>query len=207
MLWQHQVTLLAKAQTRELGDVLSSAFYAEPNIVYMLPDVQVRRAALPWFFSFVARLGLQCGVVYTSPSTDGGAIWIQPHRSVTLRDTVRAGGIMMPFRFGWRGFRRSLQLDRRITQVRQRVAPRQHWYLMALGVAPSKQGQGLGSALLHRGLRRADTDKLPCYLETFKERLVQFYAQHGFTVVAEEHIPNGGPLFWAMVRQPQRLPG
>lgn len=202
---QQQVTLLTSSQTSELGDVLSRAFYAEPNFVYMLPDERVRRAALPWFFRFVVQLGLQGGVVCTTPSTEGGAIWLRPNRSVTFRDTVRTGGLMMPFRFGWRGFRRSLQLDREIGQVRKRVAPDQHWYLLALGVAPSKQGHGLGNALLHPVLNCANTDNTPCYLETFKERLVHFYAQHGFTVVAEERVPKGGPPFWAMVREPPTL--
>lgn len=121
--------------------------------------------------------------------------------------TVRAGDLTLPFRFGWGGFRRSLQTDTMLAHLRQRIAPDQHWYLMALGVAPSKQGHGLGTALLQPILSRANTENLPCYLETFTERMVRFYAKHGFTVVAEERLPNAGPVFWAMVREPQTLRG
>lgn len=199
----HEVTPLTHVQTHELGDVLSKAFYTEPNIVYMVPDEQLRQTVLPWFFRFVARLGLQCGVVYTTPATEGGAIWLRPQHAVTFRDTVRAGGITMPFRFGWSDFRRSLQTDTMLAHLRQQVAPSRHWYLMALGVAPSRQGHGLGTALLHPILSRADTENLPCYLETFTERLVQFYAKQGFVVVAKGWLPNGGPPLWAMVREPQ----
>ena len=87
-----------------------------------------------------------------------------------------------------------------VAAVRQRRAPTPHWYLLALGVAPTQQGRGFGSALLQPILARADADGVSCYLETFNARLVAFYRKQGFRVVAEERVANGGPSFWGMVR-------
>lgn len=198
----HHITQLTATQTPALASMLSSAFYAEPNFTYLLPQATVRRAALPWFFSFVVRLTRQGEAVYTTPAADGGAMWLPPNTVITVRDTVRAGGWALPLCFGWQGLRRSLHLDRAVAAVRQRTAPAPHWYLLALGVAPTQQGRGLGSALLHPILARADTDGLPCYLETFTADLVAFYQKQGFRVVAEDHV-RGGPAFWAMVRDAQ----
>jgi hypothetical protein len=35
-----------------------------------------------------------------------------------------------------------------------------------------------------------------------KERNVTFYKKHGFDVVVEGDIPNGGPHYWTMRREP-----
>jgi GNAT superfamily N-acetyltransferase len=75
--------------------------------------------------------------------------------------------------------------------------------LFYLGVTPMRQGQGTGSALLQPVLARADTDQLPCYLETGVARNVPFYERRGFQVVAEGALPRGGPPLWAMVRAPR----
>ncbi len=200
---QYHITPLTDSQLPALAGVLSAAFSAEPNFTYLLPQATRRRAALPWFFGFVVRLGRQCGVVYTTPTTDGGAIWLPPQRTMTLRDTLRAGGWALPVCFGWQGLRRSLALDQAVATVRQRVAPPQHWSLLTLGVAPAQHGRGLGSALLQPILVRADAEGAPCYLETFKADVVAFYQKQGFRVMAEDRVRGGGPPFWAMVRDGQ----
>ncbi len=80
-----------------------------------------------------------------------------------------------------------------------------HWYLWALGVAPERQGQGIGGALLAPILARADAEGLPCYLETQTEANVAFYARRGFEVLAADELP-GQPVsvpMWYMAREPR----
>jgi ribosomal protein S18 acetylase RimI-like enzyme len=59
-----------------------------------------------------------------------------------------------------------------------------HWYLPWIGVRPEAQGKGVGSALLARGLARADADGLPAYLEATSRRNAALYARYGFEVRA-----------------------
>jgi GNAT superfamily N-acetyltransferase len=59
-----------------------------------------------------------------------------------------------------------------------------HWYLPWMGVRPEAQGQGVGSALLARGLARADAEGLPAYLEATSRRNAALYARYGFEVRA-----------------------
>jgi GNAT superfamily N-acetyltransferase len=205
MASEKSVTRLADSQMKRFGQVLSEAFYNEPNFTYILPNATVRRAALPWFFGvFVARIGLHYGEVYTTETTDGGAIWQSPGSKVTFAGALQAGMLAMPFKFGWGGLRRSMNLGGYLDQVRWQSVPGRHWYLMALGVDPSKQGKGIGGALIQPVLSRADADGLPCYLETFKDRNLRFYEKHGFTVSLSDQIPEGGPNFWTMVREPRK---
>lgn len=65
------------------------------------------------------------------------------------------------------------------------------------------QGRWLGSALVRKGLRRADQDHRPCYLETSDERNLAFYERHGFGVVERTTLGDSGPPAWAMCRAPR----
>jgi GNAT superfamily N-acetyltransferase len=199
-----QIVQITQEPPRELGYSLCQAFFHEPNFSYMFPDPMRRRVALPWFLGHVVvRLGLDYGAVFTAGGVDGAAVWLRPGSTVPLRGALRAGILSMPFRFGWPNFRRSTRLGAYFEHLRQHDAPARHWYLMALGVAPARQGRGLGRALIQPILTRADAEQVPCYLETFTERNVEFYQRQGFTVVVHDHIPRHGPPFWTMVRSPR----
>ena len=65
-----------------------------------------------------------------------------------------------------------------------------HWYLPWMGVVPEAQGMGIGGALLHEGLARADADRLPVYLEATTRRSAAFYARHGFETTGDDQ-PSG----------------
>ncbi|MHB1538359.1 MAG: GNAT family N-acetyltransferase [Solirubrobacteraceae bacterium] len=76
------------------------------------------------------------------------------------------------------------------------------WYLAVLGTDPESQGRGLGSGALTPVLRGCDADGVCAYLESSKERNIDFYARHGFRVRRELQLPRG-PKLWAMWREPQ----
>jgi GNAT superfamily N-acetyltransferase len=76
-----------------------------------------------------------------------------------------------------------------------------HYYLAILGTDPDAQGRGIGSALLQPTLETCDRDAIPAYLESSKERNVDFYARHGFRVTGELQMPDG-PRVWPMWRDP-----
>ena len=59
-----------------------------------------------------------------------------------------------------------------------------HWYLGTLGVEPSLQGRGVGTALMRNWLARVDPDGLAAYLETDRAENLPFYARFGFRPVA-----------------------
>jgi hypothetical protein len=51
-------------------------------------------------------------------------------------------------------------------------------------------------------LEQCDADGIGIYLESSKERNIDFYARHGFRVSAELRLPRG-PRVWAMRREAQ----
>jgi hypothetical protein len=51
-------------------------------------------------------------------------------------------------------------------------------------------------------LRSCDEDRIPAYLESSKERNVDFYGRHGFRVLERLSLPAGPPV-WLMWRDPR----
>jgi GNAT superfamily N-acetyltransferase len=79
---------------------------------------------------------------------------------------------------------------------------RPHWYILAVGVRPEHQGQGLGSALLAPTLERCDREGLPAYLEASSERSAALYVRLGFEHLRELRFAGSPPL-WQMLRSPK----
>lgn len=77
-----------------------------------------------------------------------------------------------------------------------------HWYLGFIGVSPSEQGTGIGSALLRPVLEQCDAERIPAYVENSNEQNLGFYVKNGFKVVSECDIRKG-PRLWGMWRVPQ----
>jgi len=191
------------SQAQCLESVLSRAFQNDPGATYVLPDEAARRGVLPWFFRSVAiRASQFCGEIYTTKHVDGGALWICPGRMSVFAQIARAEMQATPFNLEPSSFRRWTSLRTHLEGVHQQLAEGPHWYLLALGVEPSKEVKGISGVLIEPVLSRADSDGLPCYVETFDETLLPFYEEWGFQIAGAGQIPKGGPNFWALVRAP-----
>jgi GNAT superfamily N-acetyltransferase len=79
-----------------------------------------------------------------------------------------------------------------------------HATLIALGVEPARQQSGLGSALLAAVERHAGD--VPVYLETGSEATRDACRRHGYDVLAELHLPGGGPRMWTLISCPHANP-
>jgi GNAT superfamily N-acetyltransferase len=182
---------------------LARAFDDDPVMTWIFPDDQMRRRRLPSFFSAALRgtsahpQGAEVAV--QGDQVLGAAIWLPPGawRPPLWRQLVALPGVVI--RLGSR-----LSVASATYGALLRVHPaRPHWYLSGIGIDPPVQGTGVGSQLLHSRLARCDAAGLPAYLESSKERNVPFYERHGFTVVGELTVPDGGPTLWLMWRDPQ----
>jgi ribosomal protein S18 acetylase RimI-like enzyme len=69
------------------------------------------------------------------------------------------------------------------------------WYLAMIGVDPTGQGRGLGSALLTHALAEVDREAKPAYLEATTERSRDLYARHGFEVTGTIQAADSPPMF------------
>jgi len=200
-----QVAPLAQSQLEEAGRVLGRAFHDDAYWSWVLPRESRRSQVLPWFMEVWARYCHKHGEVHTTKGmVEGAALWIPPGKYPPSNvGMMLAGMISLPLKFGCAAFARLMASLNCQERLHKRDVPPRHWYLTILGVEPTRQGQGIGSALIQPVLARADAEGLTCYLETEDARNVPLYQRHGFEVVVEGNLPKSGPYFWTMMRPPR----
>jgi ribosomal protein S18 acetylase RimI-like enzyme len=78
-----------------------------------------------------------------------------------------------------------------------------HWHLAFLAVHPSRQGAGLGGALMRRTHAELDRAGVPAYLEATNEDNIRLYRRAGYRDMDPFgiHLPDGTPFF-RMWRRP-----
>ena len=203
-----EVAPLTEAAFTSAQEALGRAFGADPLFTYLVSAPARRARFLSWYAGAMIRLGRRAGVVDAATPAQapvaGVAVWLRPgHTAPPLSALVRARLLPgLPLRLGPAGFGRFVRFTQTVEGLHRRVVPGPHWYLLLLGVAPERQRQGLGSALVRAGLGRAAAGGLPCYLETLNAADLPFYHRHGFAVAAAGAVPRGGPPLWGMIWAP-----
>jgi ribosomal protein S18 acetylase RimI-like enzyme len=188
------------ADVPELARMLTRAFLDDPVAAWAFPPERHRPRALERFQRRRMLQLLDEEEVWTSEDLACAALWAPPGRwRSTLREDAelaecfahpRLIGRLPLALFGWLGLER------------KHPAKPAHFYLAVLGTDPAHQGRGLGSALMAPVLEQCDRDGLGAYLESSKERNIDFYARHGFRVVEEIRLLRGPPM-WRMWREPR----
>lgn len=184
------------------------AFHDDPLFSHLYPDA----ASRPQRFAtehaaYIRRIYLPHGTALVA-AREGGAsgaldaigLWLPPEALGRIGAAERACLPALRRATGLAHLKRTL----RTYDAFDRAFPRGRWfhYLGLLATAPEAQGHGLGSALVSAGTARADREGTGCYLETGTEANVAFYAHHGFRVMHEIPLPDGGPLHRGLWRDP-----
>lgn len=188
---------------RAVARVLARAFDDSPVTRWIVPSTRIRPLALRSFFGSGARDAHRHGRVWVAEDAGrivGASVWLPPgtYPMPVSRELRSSWPILRLFPIAPASLRRALRYQAAVARVHPEL---EHWYLVAIGVEPQRQGGGLGTMLLAPGIAAADADGLPAYLETEKERNLPFYGRHHFTV--DRHIEEavaGGPPIWTMLR-------
>ncbi|MDJ0770351.1 MAG: GNAT family N-acetyltransferase, partial [Ilumatobacter sp.] len=132
------------------------------------------------------------------------ALWLPPGRRMGFWPVLRSGLAIVRSAMALPADdrRRMMPMFRQLDQKSKQHVPEPHWYLMALGTEPHRQGQGLGSALVRVATQRADQAATRTYLETETADNVRYYERHGFEVVEEVTTVGLGVPVWLMIRPP-----
>ncbi|MFF7850868.1 GNAT family N-acetyltransferase [Streptomyces sp. NPDC007910] len=184
-----------------IGRTLASAFGDDPMMRWFFPDDATREAGLGRYFTtlFTRQYGLH-GVCERTDAA--AAFWVSPEgaeKAVPDAGTIRELQEILGDRAG--AFRDA------VTAAAGHGPAEPHWYLAVIGADPAARGRGHGSALLRSGLAKADAAGLPVYLESSKPDNLPVYEHFGFVVRDEFRLPGGGPVLWAMRREPRAARG
>jgi ribosomal protein S18 acetylase RimI-like enzyme len=191
---QHPPASLRRATIDDVAPLavaLAAAFNDDPVFERLLPNERTRGQGLRRYFRVELRaVGLARGSVWTTDDLAGAAIstgpgmWRMPPRALLLHGPAfsRAFGLRVP---------RAATL---LARVESRHVRGPHHYFAAIGVAPQRQGHGLGRALMAPTMGLCDQAGLPAYLEASSERNAALYERLGFRVVGELQYGGSQPL-------------
>lgn len=193
-----EVRKATRSDSRALAEMLSRAFFDDPVIDWVFRDESRREREARRYFAGRLRVLLAQDECYTTADHAGAALWARPDE---WRDPLLVA-LWQTVKFGPAIGRRAMQVLRGLRAVEARHPAQPHWYLAVLGTEPERQGEGTGSALIQPVLHECDRLEVPAYLETARERNVDFYTRHGFRVTDELRLPDG-PLVWLMWRDPR----
>lgn len=187
-----------RADIPALASMLATAFADDPFWLWLVGNgADAPQRMEKGFAAQLRHLALPHGLVYTAADRSAASLWSLPSQwHLGLGQQLR----VLPDFVAAVGWHRLLTVQRAINAV-QRAHPAQpHYYLQVLGVSPASQGRGLGQVLLAPGLRMADQQKRPVYLETANPDNLGFYRRFGFDVLDELSLPAGAPPLWLMWR-------
>jgi GNAT superfamily N-acetyltransferase len=182
------ISTVAHADKERAVATIVTAFSGDPALRWVLPDPQQYLTHGP---EFVRRF---CGKAFDDQSAFaaedfmGTALWLRPG---VEPDNGSLGELM------------------------QQAVPEEHqdkvseffdkmdefhpheplWYLPMIGVDPTRQGTGLGSALLAHALAEVDREARPAYLEATTESSRDLYARHGFEAIGTIQAADSPPMF------------
>jgi len=178
---RHVIVRAGEADTGVLSQVIAEAFFSLAVCRWLIPDGAARRAAFPGFFQLYAEHAIQDGLVETTPDRAAAALWIPGTGPAAPPGsyTERLAAITGPYLDNFLAFDEALD--------RHHPAGTFHEYLAILAVRPDRQGQGIGTALLHARHAVLQDQGIPAYLVASDERTRRIYLDHGYA-------DRGGPI-------------
>jgi ribosomal protein S18 acetylase RimI-like enzyme len=196
--WRHaaQEPFVARAEHLDVAvSVLSRAFSNDPVTDWFLRADARREAALQGMFrSILGGWALDLGHTYLAADGGACALFLPPDDEPTQRGPLGWAQLAWQIRSttGLARLARGLRLIRTMERHHP-AAP--HAYLWFLGVAPERQGHGLGKTLLRAILAQYDRAGVATYLENSNPKNTRFYEQLGYREQGEFRAePDAPPL-------------
>jgi ribosomal protein S18 acetylase RimI-like enzyme len=163
------------------------AFSADPIARWSFPDPNRYLEEFPAFVRAFGGRAFEHGSADYADGSAGAALWLPPD---VHPDEEVLGAIVE------RAFDASVrdEVGAMLDQQARHHPAEPHWYLPLIGVDPSRQNQGHGSALLRHALARCDRDHLPAYLESTNPKNIPLYERHGFEQVGRIQVGTSPPM-------------
>lgn len=184
------------------GELLGQAFLEDPMMKFVIGPKEKKKDLTKWLVSCGFRYGVLFGQCFSTKEKDGVLLLIPPNEvDVTARKIYKTGIFYAPFKLGFKSFMNFMEMSNFTENEHKKSVSENHYYLYCMGVAPERQGLGIGKKLVKRALELVDQQKMPCYLETQNEKNVAFYQNFGFEVVTSKPLPSGKISNWGMLRK------
>jgi ribosomal protein S18 acetylase RimI-like enzyme len=166
----------SESEQQAVVAVITLAFSTDPMARWTFPDPAAYLRVWPQLARAFGGNGFAHGAAHLAGGEAAAAMWLPPG---VLPDSERLTALVEEHAPS------ELQADLEgvFAQMETHHPSEPCWYLPLIGVDPSCQGRGYGSALLRYALEQCDRDGMPAYLESSNPRNIPLYQRHGFEVI------------------------
>jgi GNAT superfamily N-acetyltransferase len=175
-----EVHVAGEREQQAVIDVITLAFSTDPMARWAFPHPQTYLAIMPEAIKAFGGNGFAHGTVHLADGGGAAAMWLPP-------------GVQP-------------DSDRLEALTAQHAPPEQQADMTQvfeqMGMDPTSQGRGYGSALLRHALELVDRTGAPAYLESSNPRNVPLYERHGFEVIGSIQA-GSSPTVVPMLRRPR----
>lgn len=193
------------------AQMFAEAFTDDPMFVYMLPEPEERRRALPVIFKGMLSVFIASGEVYATSENLEGIVCLsglnkEKKGSMSLSSIF--GMLSMPFSVARRVsllpmMKRAAAMRRGVSEYRQfKKEFEDSVYIDLIAVAEKHRGRKFMSKMMHTVLSEAAGAGRRCALDTESERNISIYQHFGFKLVKAIDAVPGRLQFNMMVCEP-----
>ena len=186
------------AHTSEISaclEILTRAFETDPVCLWAWPDKAAYRDAFPRFCRAFGGAAFEAGTAHVEDACKGVALWLAPGVAPDEETLINLTRKTVPEH-------RLEPMFALFEQMGSWHPQEAHWHLPLIGVDPSLQGRGVGSALLRHALRKCDQEGTLAYLEATNADNRRLYERHGFEALGVIQAGDSPPIT-PMSRKPR----
>jgi ribosomal protein S18 acetylase RimI-like enzyme len=166
----------SESEQQTVVAVITLAFGTDPMARWTFPDPATYLTIWPQIVRAFGERGFAHGAAHLAAGGVAAAMWLPPG---VHPDMQRLTALIEQHASS----EQQADLERLFAQMERHHPSEPCWYLPLIGVDPSCQGRGHGSALLRYALERCDRDGVPAYLESSNPRNIPLYQRHGFEII------------------------
>jgi ribosomal protein S18 acetylase RimI-like enzyme len=177
-------------------DVITLAFSTDPMARWAYPHPATYLAAMPKTIEAFGGNGFAHGTVYLADGGAAASMWLPPGVESDAEQLAALSEQYSPPE-------RLPEMMQVFERMSEHHPNEPCWFLPLIGVDPTSQGRGYGSALLRHALDQCDRDNVAAYLESSNPRNIPLYERHGFKVLGSIQA-GSSPTLVPMLRRPKR---
>lgn len=177
----------------QVSALLAQAFAKDPILNFLTAQSKDPEGAREIYFRFCFQSSQRRFMEH-----DGRAatLWVTPGATVSVLDQM----VLLPAIIRKLGLASVPKCVKAMIAGEKAHPQEPHYYLIAVGVDPQYQGQGIGTAIVKHTLEECDNAGIGAYLDTSNPRNLTFYERLGFEKQGAITSSPGAPPVWPMWR-------
>lgn len=166
----------------QIVNILTHSFDDNKSVNYIIKQDRKRVVRIKKLMEYSFEVCYLFGDVFLSNDRNGCALILMPDKKKTTFETILLDAKLVFSCIGISNIKKAFDRESKINKLHPEAPI---YYLWFIGVNPSQQNQGIGSALMNDVISESISNKRSIYLETSTIKNIPWYEKLGFATYAK----------------------